>query len=441
MSLSVSEQTSLLKKCVDRELDLDEELSKLGLSYDDLVYRKSSLNDGLLPLDTVEIDVQRIEELRCAPNGIPCVSFFSGCGGLDIGFEYAGFKSIISIEKNPLFCKTLKKNALSDTILGLPGSIGDAKNRQAIVEQLQNLLGRNDVGFDGVFHGGPPCQSFSIAANQRFAKNGANFKRIGFSHNDYGTLLFDYVHYIKTFKPVAFLIENVAGLLTVDDGDQVSDAISELRAVGYSVAEPVVINAADYGVPQNRMRAFIVGHRRSNKAFIFPAPVRTKVPCGPVFKMPISKANSHVTRKHKAQSILRYMELDFGQRDHLGRVDRLDPRFPSKTVIAGGSNGGGRSHLHPYIPRTLSVRECARLQTFPDDYEFVGTAARQFTQVGNAVPPLLAFHIARVMYDQLFVMSGRTRGTFTYDVQKTTQQSASLVRETRRASRRRVSRR
>ena len=88
------------------------------------------------------------------------------------------------------------------------------------------------------------------------------------------------------------------------------------------------------------------------------------------------------------------MILEYGGRDKLGRVDRLDPRLPSKTVIAGGTKGGGRSHLHPFIPRTLSVRECARLQTFPDSYEFTGANARQFTQVGNAVPPLLAYKLA-----------------------------------------------
>ena len=88
------------------------------------------------------------------------------------------------------------------------------------------------------------------------------------------------------------------------------------------------------------------------------------------------------------------MILKYGERDKLGRVDRLDPRLPSKTVIAGGTKGGGRSHLHPFIPRTLSVRECARLQTFPDNYVFTGSNARQFTQVGNAVPPLLAYKLA-----------------------------------------------
>ena len=82
--------------------------------------------------------------------------------------------------------------------------------------------------------------------------------------------------------------------------------------------------------------------------------------------------SNNETREHKAESVLRYMRLVYGQRDQLGRVDRLDPILPSKTVIAGGTKGGGRSHLHPEIPRTLSVRECAHLQTFPKDYIFYG---------------------------------------------------------------------
>ena len=104
---------------------------------------------------------------------------------------------------------------------------------------------------------------------------------------------------------------------------------------------------------------------------------------------------NHETRNHVESSIIRYRKLKFGERDQRGRVDRLDPRKPSKTVIAGGTGGGGRSHLHPFIARTLTVRECARLQTFDDEYIFKGSMSRQFTQVGNAVPPLLAEHIAR----------------------------------------------
>ena len=94
--------------------------------------------------------------------------------------------------------------------------------------------------------------------------------------------------------------------------------------------------------------------------------------------------------------------LNYGERDKLGRVDRLDPNLPSKTVIAGGSSGGGRSHLHPYIPRTLSVRECAQIQTFPDDYIFKGPVARQFTQVGNAVPPVLGSQLGTAIFKSFF---------------------------------------
>ena len=113
---------------------------------------------------------------------------------------------------------------------------------------------------------------------------------------------------------------------------------------------------------------------------------------------PVPEVNN-LPRNHRPSSILRYRNLEYGQREKLGRVDRLDPDAPSKTVIAGGSGGGGRSHLHPHVPRTLTVRESARLQTFPDDWVFRGPMARQFTQVGNAVPPRLAYwighHIAR----------------------------------------------
>jgi DNA (cytosine-5)-methyltransferase 1 len=402
MTLSISEQTKLLKRCIADNLDLDGELTRRGLTYDDLQYRHSALQGELFPDSALSGNLLQIEDLQRKRNEIQTVSFFSGCGGLDIGFHFAGFSNLLAIEKNALFCRSLRENKYTGRVIGPPDYAGDVKEREAIVDLLRSEIGLSRHGFSGVFHGGPPCQSFSIAANQRFSKNGSKFKRIGFSNSDYGTLLFDYVFYIKTLLPEVFIIENVAGLLTVDDGDQLSDALAQLRSVGYVVTDPVIINAADYQIPQNRMRVFIVGHRRKKSPFVFPEPNCLKVPCGKVFEMAISGVPNHITRKHKAESIIRYMDLGYGERDHLGRVDRLDPRLPSKTVIAGGSKGGGRSHLHPFIPRTLSVRESARLQTFPDSYVFTGTAARQFTQVGNAVPPLLAFHLATKIHDQLF---------------------------------------
>ena len=402
MSFTVTEQVRLLKRCVSRNLDLDKQLAKLGLSYDHLRYRGADLAGELFDGRDVSPGTAQIDDCQCSPNNIPAISFFAGCGGMDLGFEYAGFDNVAAIELNETFCRTLVQNRYKGFVIGPPEYSGDARNRDEITDLLRKQLGLKKGGFPGVFHGGPPCHPFSIAANQRFSKNGANFKRIGFANSDYGTLLFDYVFYIRVFRPAVFLMENVAGLLTVDDGEQLSTALSQLQASGYRITEPGVLNAADYQVPQNRFRVFIVGHRRPQDTFAFPPPIPPKLACDTILQKPIAGAPNHVTRKHRAESILRYMQLNFGERDQLGRVDRLDPRLPSKTVIAGGSRGGGRSHLHPYIPRTLSVREGARLQTFPDSYAFVGSPARQFTQVGNAVPPLLAFHLAVAIYQQLF---------------------------------------
>lgn len=154
---------------------------------------------------------------------------------------------------------------------------------------------------------------------------------------------------------------------------------------------------------------WIVAGTRKNTNIILPEPTATVTPCGSVFLRSTENAKNHVTRKHTAESICRYMKLPYGGRDKLGRVDRLDPRLPSKTVIAGGTKGGGRSHLHPFVPRTLSVRECARLQTFPDDYIFTGANARQFTQVGNAVPPLLAYKLALAIKHSVFLLPQKRR--------------------------------
>jgi DNA (cytosine-5)-methyltransferase 1 len=392
--ISFKEQTTLLNKCVNKGLDLKLELKKLGLTYEHLRYRNYTQTDLAFN------EYKSIEDLRQTPKGIPAISFFSGAGGLDIGFDYAGFNNLASIEVNELFCETLRLNYPDHLIIGPPDFSGDVKDRETIAKVLKKTLGIK-TPFEGVFHGGPPCQPFSIASNQRFTKEDENFKRKGFEDKDKGNLLDDYIWFITQFKPKVFIIENVPGLNEIDNGKGLTKALEALSKIGYNISKPQVVNSADYGVPQKRMRLIVVGTRAKQK-FEFPEISLFQTPCFDVFAKPIEDNENHITREHTAQSILRYMELNFGQRDHLGRVDRLNPFLPSKTVIAGGTKGGGRSHLHPYSPRTLSVRECARLQTFPDDYIFVGSSARQFTQVGNAVPPLLAFKLAFQIYNQFY---------------------------------------
>lgn len=381
-------QIKLLNQAYDNNTKLGDILALNGLSYDDLMYS----DDAVSGVNSItDYEYLSLDEITPLNDNIRAVSFFSGAGGLDTGFKYAGYNNIISIEHTELFCNTLRLNDPAKIIIGPPNYAGDISDRETISRLLTEF--GVEENFNGVFHGGPPCQSFSIAANQRFSKTGDNFKRTGFDDAEKGMLLFDYIWYIKKFKPAGFLIENVEGILECDDKNYIRNALDELRQIGYSIPEPKVLDAAYYGVPQHRKRWIVLGVR-GNVMPSYPIPTSAPLPCGFVFKKQIANIPNHITRMHKAESVLRYMSLSPGARDHQGRVDRLDPNKPSKTVIAGGVKGGGRSHLHPFIPRTISVRECARIQTFPDSYIFTGTTARQFTQVGNAVPPMLAYKLA-----------------------------------------------
>jgi DNA (cytosine-5)-methyltransferase 1 len=373
-------QAKLLERAVKSGEPLSMILHSAGLTYDDLVYERSKARRQLAS------DPLSLERLRLPESGIPVVSFFTGCGGMDLGLEAVGFSQVAAFEINELFCSTLRHNRPNWRVFGPPTHSGDVSKFEEVASALRKLIPNS---FDGLFVGGPPCQPFSIAANQRFAKWGENFKRTGFAHEKNGNLLFDFVRIIAKFRPRAFIVENVPGLRDLDGGEQLSEAVKKLENAGYTVEQPFVLDASHFGIAQQRQRLFVVGNRLG-LPFTRPLSASAWVGAGSVLESGLPNALNNETREHKAESVLRYMRLDYGERDQLGRVDRLDPALPSKTVIAGGTKGGGRSHLHPEIPRTLSVRESARLQTFPDDYFFLGPTARQFTQVGNAVPPVLA---------------------------------------------------
>lgn len=327
------------------------------------------------------------------------MSIFAGGGGLDEGFKAAGYEIASSIDIEEWACDTLKRNNPESVVIGPPKYSGDVKKMSP--QEVAEVSGIRPGELDMIM-GGPPCQPFSQAASQRFLKTDRKFKRKGFECEEKGTLLFDFINFVLFFKPLNVLIENVPGLLNVDGGKQLDVALNMLRDGGYHISTPRVIDAADYGVPQHRQRLIIWGSKRIVEPSL-PGPSHSKhedmlcrkhrAVAQALYGIPHGITNTEI-RSHKNASIERYKTLEFGKREKLGRVDRLDPYKPSKTIIAGGMKGGGRSHLHPFIARTLSVRECARIQTFLDSYEFVGSTARQFTQVGNAVPPLLAEKIA-----------------------------------------------
>lgn len=387
--LTVTKQLSLLRQCIREDVDLSDVLEDQGYSHEDLRYRYNSKR----PESGARYIT--VDELREKPIDIPAISFFSGAGGLDLGFEAAGFQHMASFEFNATFCQTLRHNRPKWHVFN-----EDLAQRDRVISILRDRLSIR-APFDGIFHGGPPCQSFSVAANQRFAKNDDNFKRVGFAHAHYGNLLFDYIAYIRQFRPRAFLLENVPGLKDVDGGAQLTEALNMLNSEGYTISKPTVLNASNYQIPQDRKRLLVVGFRDDARLIELPLGDSPPVPCYKAFEHPMAIDSNHIIRNHRAESVLRYMELRYGQREKLGRVDRLDPLLPSKTVIAGGTGGGGRSHLHPDIPRTLSPREAARLQTFPDNFIFTGPPARQLTQVGNAVPPVMAWNLAQYILHRL----------------------------------------
>ncbi len=327
------------------------------------------------------------------------LSLFSGAGGLDLGFAAAGFRSVGFVEIESWACETLRANNPDAWVIGPPDYSGDINEIGA--KELAKVSA--DLVSPDVVIGGPPCQPYSVAAAQRFLRGDDRFKRTGHADESRGGLFREFYRIVAETSPKAFVLENVPGLLELDDGASIGAMVQDLEGLGYNVAVPSVVQAADFGVPQYRRRLFVLGALKKapqvpsgifgNSDSLLP-PHRTVAEA--LASMPASLPNN-TPRNHANASIARYKKLKFGEREKLGRVDRLDPYRPSKTVIAGGTKGGGRSHLHPFLARTLTVRECARLQTFPDSMVFNGNISRQFTQVGNAVPPLLGEHMARAV--------------------------------------------
>lgn len=386
-------QEKFISEIVANKSKLSDALVEKNLSYDDLRYQ---FHEEIEP-ETPRFSFENYELKQ--EKKIPVVSFFSGGGGLDLGFEKAGFDVIACIEHNETFCKTLRRNFPEKKIFGPPDHSGDVSKVDEVISDLEQLGVK--TGFNGVFIGGPPCQPFSIAANQRFNKNGENYKRVGFSHPTNGGLLFDYVKLIEHFMPSAFLIENVPGIVELDGGEQVRSLYAILEQAGYHMASPQLLDTSEFGIPQNRKRVFIIGSRKKKVTWALEKVNKKQRSIDYLQNINENLQNTE-TRLHAASSVQRYMYMAYGQREKLGRVDRIDPYLPSKTIIAGGSSGGGRSHLHPFSPRTMSVRESARLQTFPDWFVFEGPSARQFNQVGNAVPPVLAAMLANQIIQKLF---------------------------------------
>lgn len=336
------------------------------------------------------------------------VSLFSGGGGLDLGLEAAGFETVFASDIDEHSCISLQENKRRLNGQGID-FLSNAFIHKGDVIDLEPGFILSSTGLKkgevDLLAGGPPCQSFSVFGRRK----GTDDPR--------GMLAYQYLRILSELEPRAFVFENVYGLMTIDGGSVFKELCDKLgspkEGLRYTLSV-FRVNSADYGVPQFRDRIFVIGSKEGKKIDIIPPickegfsngeflPYRT---VADAFKglppMGLSLAN-HTGRKHSDRIIERYASLVYGERDPKTRINKLHPDKPSYTIIVGSDKGGGKGHVHPFEPREVTPRESARIQTFPDWWEFSGTSRHPIRQVGNAVPPLLSALIAREIAQTLF---------------------------------------
>ncbi len=327
---------------------------------------------------------------------IRVVSLFAGCGGLDLGFEKAGYEIIWANEYDKDIWDTYRLNHKS-TFLDTR-SITDIKDEE--VPECDGIIG------------GPPCQSWSEGG----AKRGLNDSR--------GRLFYDYIRILKAKQPLFFLAENVSGMLLDRHADALAGIKQAFKDAGYNLSFKMV-NASDYGVPQDRKRVFFVGLRKDlGFDFVFPEPLGTKLTLRdaigdlPNDPLPIANGIAHDRNAPKMPNH-EYMTGGFSpiymSRNRVRSWDEVSftiqaqarqapihPQAPKMTFVSENKREFKKGKEKLY--RRLSVRECARIQTFPDDFVFVyDNIAMGYKMIGNAVPVNLAYEMAKAIRAQLSV--------------------------------------
>lgn len=341
------------------------------------------------------------------------LDLFCGCGGISEGYHLAGFDIAGGIDFNEYATVTFKHNFKNAKVYNI--DIASFPNDQIKAEY-------HDVD---VIVGGPPCQGFSSA--NRWQKE---------TEDPRNKLFFEYIRFVQEIKPKVIMIENVRGLLTRDNGYAIKRIQEILGDVDYNINYQV-LDASDYGVPQNRKRAIIVGIRKDFKDITFDfknliKQTKTTVedaigelyafeksgdgekmlnssPNSPLRKFLRNKNNTVLDQDivypaEKVQKRISYVPQGGNWKDvpaelwpsdrqnrHSSAYKRLDPKTQSCTIDTGNAHS---NYFHPLYNRIPTIRESARLQSFPDSFEFQGPRGSKYRQVGNAVPPLLAKAVA-----------------------------------------------
>jgi DNA (cytosine-5)-methyltransferase 1 len=334
------------------------------------------------------------------------IDLFCGAGGFTIGLTRAGWTATLGVDLNQFAAATHRGNFPS-----VPHMEVDLSQPQ-VISELAKTYPRGSLA---IVVGGPPCQGFSIFGNRRFINTR------GFDPHDdpRNKLVFAFVEAVRQLRPRWFVMENVPGLANLHGGAVLRSLLADFKRSGYKQCEMRILNAADYGVPQLRKRLLIIGNRTGHiipwpKRKFFAAPKDWQLSHRTVGEVISDLATResherftcHVPMKHKPLLVERYRYIPEGGRldvaalpQHLRagyRTDevknyshvfkRLHRDRPAFTMVPGHN----AFPIHPWLNRALTVREAARIQTFPDDLIFEGSRQEQCIQVGNAFPPLLA---------------------------------------------------
>lgn len=339
--------------------------------------------------------------------GFCVIDLFCGAGGLSYGFEMAGFDILLGIDNDQKALETFEYNHRGSTSI-----CGDITH--VSYKDIKQKIGNRQID---VIIGGPPCQGFSLSGPRNF-------------HDPRNSLYLSYIRLVKEIQPKMFVIENVPGLVRLFDGVVKDNIIKSFREMGYEVQFKVVCSA-DYGVPQKRNRVIFVGNKPGYE-FIYPEKQTKTVSCEMALSdLPPLDDNIHLgdqkqeypieplnyyqkTMRRGSKAIFNHIAAHHDER--VRKIISLVPpggnyknlpeeykaqshfhvawtRFP-KEKPAPTIDTGHRHHFHYQYNRVPTVRECARIQSFPDRFVFIGNKTQQFRQVGNAVPPLMAEAIA-----------------------------------------------
>lgn len=320
------------------------------------------------------------------------ISLFTGAGGLDIGFIEAGYKDILASDIMPQAKESYNTNYPQTTYL-----LKDIC--QVTAEEIRKLIKGKKVD---VIIGGPPCQGFSNMGN----KNSADPRNLLFEN---------YVRIVNDIKPSCFLFENVKGLYTMFEGRFFKKVVHSFLSIGYNIHFSLV-DSSNYGVPQKRERVIIVG-TKIDREFKFPSfnnesfgHIKSYKNVGDAINDLMDKGEevpNHIALAHSDIVVRRYQLIPEGgklpkpeelpediRRKGFGTTYvRLHRDKLSPTIVPGNN----ALPIHPVLNRSLTPREAARIQTFPDSYVFKGDRRSQCIQVGNAVPPLLAAKLAKAL--------------------------------------------